>query len=133
MTRTPRKMFQNRGDGKKPAKAGCRCDIPTPMACPIKGMRPGEDLRPLTEFPAGTLVTIQGINGGHRLRCRLLAMGLTMGTTVQVGSTSCGGCCVRVRDADLFLGQGMSEKVMARPLSGASPDPDGNDTPQETP
>ena len=100
-----------------PAKAGCRCDLPDPSTCPMQAMMAGDGLRPLPDFPAGSMVTIDGINGGHKLRCRLLAMGLTPGTTVQVGATSCGGCCVRVRNADLFLGQGMSEKVLARPLA----------------
>ncbi len=127
MTRTLKQMAQAHrenkgGNGPGPDKPGCRCDIPDPSACPFQGGA-GEGLRPLPEFPAGSLVTIDGINGGHRLRCRLLAMGLTPGTTVRVGTTSCGGCCVRVRDADVFLGQGMSEKVMARPRTDTDADP----------
>lgn len=121
MTRTPRTSGRPGTGGNGTAKTGCRCEIPDPSTCPMQGLAKGDGLRPLPEFPAGTLVTIDGINGGHKLRCRLLAMGLTPGTTVRVGSATCGGCCVRVRDADLFLGQGMSEKVLARALADAPP------------
>jgi len=129
MTRAPKNKRQPQGgNGDSPAKTGCRCDLPDPTICPMHGMMARDGLRPLPDFPAGAVVTIDGINGGHKLRCRLLAMGLTPGTTVKIGTTSCGGCCVRVRDADLFLGQGMSEKVLARPASDATPGSGRSDT-----
>jgi len=81
------------------------------------------DTHPLCEFPSGSAVTIAAIDGGAGARCRLFAMGLTPGTTVQVNSNGCGACCVRVRDVTVTLGRGLAGKILASPANGDAPRP----------
>ncbi|EPR35633.1 FeoA family protein [Alkalidesulfovibrio alkalitolerans DSM 16529] len=74
--------------------------------------------KPLSDFPSGSTVTIERFCdcAGGQCRCRLCALGLTPGTRVIVDSAGPGGCRIRVRGADLVIGQGMAEKVLASPV-----------------
>jgi len=74
--------------------------------------------KPLSDFPSGSTVTIERFCdcAGGQCRCRLCALGLTPGTRVVVDSAGPGGCRIRVRGADLVIGQGMAEKVLASPV-----------------
>ena len=69
--------------------------------------------KPLTHYPAGTVVRIAGINGGRQARAKMLAMGMTPGCPVVVLSGHSGACRVRVRGSDVVLGCGMAAKIMA--------------------
>ncbi len=71
------------------------------------------EARPLTAFPKGSTVRIHSLCAGGHARCRLCALGLTPGTPVELGSNGSGPCRLKVRGADLVLGQGMAEKILA--------------------
>jgi ferrous iron transport protein A len=71
--------------------------------------------KPLTSYPKGSKVTIKNYCAGQQARCRLCAMGLTPGTLVEVASGGSGPCRLRVRGADMILGQGLADKVLACP------------------
>lgn len=70
----------------------------------------------LRDFPCGSRVRIQDIDGCPKDRCRLLAMGLTPGITAEVSANACGSCCLRVRNADIILGDDLAGSVTASPL-----------------
>ncbi|MFK4763680.1 FeoA family protein [Desulfobaculum sp. SPO524] len=74
--------------------------------------------RTLCDYPCGSRVAIADIQGCPKLRCRLLAMGLTPGTEAEVCSHAAGSCCLRVRNSDLILGDDMAQNIFATPLSG---------------
>lgn len=73
--------------------------------------------RGLKDYPSGSLIRIEGISGCAKDRCRLLALGLTPGTTAEVSANACGSCCLRVRDADVVLDEALAETVSVCPLS----------------
>ncbi len=75
--------------------------------------------RPLSDFPSGSRVRIERFCdcAGGNCRCRLCALGLTPGTLVTVDSAGPGGCRLKVRGADLVIGRGMAEKVLAVPFA----------------
>lgn len=75
--------------------------------------------KPLTSFPKGSKVTIKNYCAGQQARCRLCAMGLTPGTQVEVASGGSGPCRLKVRGADMILGQGLADKVLACPCPEA--------------
>ncbi|MFW5488475.1 MAG: FeoA family protein [Desulfovibrio sp.] len=72
------------------------------------------EARPLTAFPKGSKVTIHSFCAGGKARCRLCAMGLTPGTSVELGSNGSGPCRVKVRGADVVLGRGLADKILAK-------------------
>lgn len=70
----------------------------------------------LCHIPAGKRVRIQWVaapDGG--MRGRLCALGLTPGTELDVCSQG-HGCCVRLRDTSIVLGNNMAEHIMCEPL-----------------
>eukprot|EP00831_Metopus_contortus_P001187 TRINITY_DN10427_c0_g2_i2.p1 TRINITY_DN10427_c0_g2~~TRINITY_DN10427_c0_g2_i2.p1 ORF type:complete len:164 (+),score=11.74 TRINITY_DN10427_c0_g2_i2:279-770(+) len=69
--------------------------------------------KPLTQYPAGSIVRIAGIDGGRHARARMLAMGMTPGCPVEILSGGHAGCRVRVRGSDVVLCCGLAEKIMA--------------------
>ncbi len=74
--------------------------------------RPGV---PLTLMRAGERGTIAELRGGHSLRNRMLALGLTPGAEVTVlQNYGRGPLLVRVRDVRIALGRGEAEKVLIR-------------------
>ncbi|WP_460031329.1 ferrous iron transport protein A [Megalodesulfovibrio paquesii] len=52
------------------------------------------------------------------MRSRLLALGLTPGSTATVESCGCGQCCLCVRGGSLAIGHGMADKILVRLVSG---------------
>jgi len=70
-------------------------------------------VRPLTEYPAGTVVRVADIDGGRRARSRMLALGLTPGCPVEVLAGGPAGCRLRVRGAEVVLCCGLAGKIMA--------------------
>lgn len=68
------------------------------------------------DFPEGSQVRIEDLKCCPRERCRLLSMGLTPGTTAEVSSNGCGSCCLRVRNADIILGDELANNVTACPV-----------------
>lgn len=69
--------------------------------------------KPLTSFPAGSRVRVEAFDACGNARCRLCAMGLTPGTEVTVESGGPGPLRLRVRGANLVLGQGLAGQVVA--------------------
>ena len=79
-------------------------------------------IRPLSDFPAGSLVRVVQLNGNSGARSRLCALGLIPGTEVEVVTGGRGPCRLKVRQCDLALGRGMAEKVMAVAASEYRPE-----------
>jgi ferrous iron transport protein A len=71
--------------------------------------------KPINAFPGGAKVVIAALSGGRRSRGRLCALGLVPGTTVVVQDSRCDRCRLVVREAELVLGDGMAEKILAVP------------------
>lgn len=65
----------------------------------------------LRDAPNGACVRIQNLACCPKERCRLLSMGLTPGTLAKVSSNACGSCCLRVRDADIILGDDIASTI----------------------
>jgi ferrous iron transport protein A len=72
--------------------------------------------KPLTELPKGSKVKILDIVAGKGLRDRLLQMGLTPGTIVEVVENSSGPIILSVRGVTIALGRGMASKVLVEEL-----------------
>ncbi len=72
--------------------------------------------KPLTEFPKGSKVKVVDIVAGRGLRDRLLQMGLTPGTVVEVVENSLGPMILSVRGVTVALGRGMASKVLAEEI-----------------
>ncbi|ADU62217.1 MAG: ferrous iron transport protein A [Pseudodesulfovibrio sp.] len=70
-------------------------------------------VKPLTEYPAGTIVRVADIDGGRRARSRMLAMGLTPGCPVEILAGGPAGCRVRVRGCEVVLCCGLAGKILA--------------------
>jgi ferrous iron transport protein A len=70
-------------------------------------------MKPLTEYPAGTVVRVADIDGGRRARSRMLALGLTPGCPVEVLAGGPAGCRVRVRGSEVVLCCGLAGKILA--------------------
>jgi ferrous iron transport protein A len=73
-------------------------------------------LKPLTELPKGSKVRVVDIVAGKGLRDRLLQMGLTPGTVVEVVENSSGPIILSVRGVTIALGRGMASKVLVEEL-----------------
>lgn len=71
---------------------------------------------PLSKVPAGTTIRIEHVGDCPAMRSRLLALGLTPGSTARVDSCGCGQCCLCVRGGQLAIGHGMADKIMVRVL-----------------
>jgi Fe2+ transport system protein FeoA len=68
---------------------------------------------PLSEPGVGQRLRLVGIDGGERLRRRLLALGLRVGGEVEVVHRRNGGV-VLARDGNrVALGNGVAQKVLA--------------------
>jgi ferrous iron transport protein A len=68
---------------------------------------------PLTELPSGTQAVVRRITGGRELGGRLAAMGITVGSSLEVLQNSLHGpLLVRVRITRFALGRGKADKVL---------------------
>jgi ferrous iron transport protein A len=70
-------------------------------------------VKPLSEYPAGTIVRVADIDGGRRARARMLAMGLTPGCPVEILAGGPAGFRVRVRGSEVVLCCGLAGKILA--------------------
>lgn len=65
----------------------------------------------LDEVPVGVKVKVISILGGHGIANRLMQMGLTPGTIIEVVN-NIGPIIVKVRGTTIALGRGMARKVI---------------------
>ena len=66
---------------------------------------------PLTKAPIRKLVKLVSINGGRSITQRLVELGLTPGTNLQVIQDSGGPLIINVRRSKIALGRAMAEKL----------------------
>lgn len=72
-----------------------------------------EKLTPLLKVPEGKQVKLAAIEGGSRLRRKLVSMGLNEGVVLKVlHSHGRGACVILVQNTRLMLGQGMANRIM---------------------
>ncbi|MFH1915386.1 MAG: FeoA domain-containing protein [Pseudomonadota bacterium] len=76
-------------------------------------------VKPLTEYPAGTVVRVADIDGGRRARSRMLALGMTPGCPVEVLAGGPAGCRLRVRGSEVVLCCGLAGKILAAEMNSA--------------
>jgi ferrous iron transport protein A len=71
------------------------------------------ELTTLDAVPVGTSVCVHGLEGGHEFTARMVALGLTPGTTVRVvRSSGRGPLIVLVRESRIALGRGAAQRVI---------------------
>ncbi len=73
-----------------------------------------DNLVPLTSVRVGQSVRVSRVDGGHGLRGRLCAMGLTPGTPVEVVADGGGPVVLSVLGSRVMIGRGMAAKIMVR-------------------
>ncbi|NPA04874.1 MAG: ferrous iron transport protein A [Crenarchaeota archaeon] len=73
----------------------------------------------LEELGVGNRGLIIDIRAGHGLRRRLLEMGFTPGTVVEVLLSNRGPILVLVRGAVIALGRGVARKIIVRRINHA--------------
>jgi len=72
----------------------------------------------LTLASTGELVCVVNVAGGKNLLRRLLAMGITDGTVLEIVQRHPGsGVIIRCADTRWALGEGMAHKIMVRPCT----------------
>lgn len=71
--------------------------------------------QPLTSLSKGAKAKIVSINAGRGLTYRLMQMGLTPGTVIEVIENSSGPLIISVRDVTIALGRGMAGKILVEP------------------
>lgn len=74
-------------------------------------------LAPLSRVPKGSKAKVVSIDAGGGLQYRLMQIGLTPGTELEVIENSRGPIIVLVRGVTLALGRGMADKVMVEVLT----------------
>lgn len=89
--------------------------------CCRKRHRRRQSCNTLKDMPGGSTVRIQDLACCPKERCRLLSMGLTPGSTAQVSNNACGSCCLRVRDADIILGDDLAATITVCQISDDAP------------
>lgn len=73
----------------------------------------------LADAPEGSRVVVVGLAvGGWGIRRRLLEMGLSPGSVVEVLSNIRGPVVVRVRGVVMAIGRGMAAKILVKPAGG---------------
>jgi len=73
---------------------------------------------PLTDLPGGAHAAVRALRGGRELASRLIAMGLAVGTPIEVlQNRGRGPLLVLVRDTRIALGRGEAAKVMVEAAS----------------
>jgi len=70
----------------------------------------------LENLPPGTRARVVGIVGGYGLSRRLMEMGFTPGTEVEVVNSGPGPLLVRVRGVVVALGRGVARKIIVQPV-----------------
>jgi ferrous iron transport protein A len=72
--------------------------------------------QPLSETPRGRKVRLVAIEGGRQLTRRLLSLGLTLGSEVEVLHHRGRGVVVAKQGNRVALGKGIAEKLLAEIL-----------------
>jgi len=70
----------------------------------------------LESLPPGTRARVLGVAGGYGLSRRLMEMGFTPGTIVEVVNSGPGPLLVRVRGVVIALGRGVARKIIVQPI-----------------
>jgi ferrous iron transport protein A len=68
---------------------------------------------PLSEIPVGQMVRLVAISGGKKLTRRLLSLGLTVGSELEVLHHRGRGVVVAKQGNRVALGKGIAEKMHA--------------------
>jgi ferrous iron transport protein A len=68
-------------------------------------------IQPLSNIPAGTRIRLVSIPGGRQLNRRLLALGLTVGTEMDVLHRRGRGVVVARNGNRVAIGSGIAEKL----------------------
>jgi ferrous iron transport protein A len=79
-------------------------------------MSHGATLLPLSEATIGKRFRLVEIHGGHRLTRRLLALGLSLGTELEVVQRRGRGVVVARDGNRVALGEGVAQKLMGEAL-----------------
>ena len=72
--------------------------------------------QPLALAPPGQRVRITGHLGGRMLWARLLALGLNLGTEVDIVQNHRGLIIVGINGGRVALGRGISQKILTEPV-----------------
>lgn len=72
---------------------------------------------PLILLPKGSKAIITAVRAGRNLMRRLMQMGLTIGSEVEVLENSRGPIVIKVREVTLAIGRGAASKVYVKPLT----------------
>ncbi len=76
--------------------------------------------KPLSTIPKGSKVKVVDIAAGRGLQYRLMQMGLTPGTEVEVVENYRGPIVISVRGVLIALGKGMADKVLVEEPTSTS-------------
>lgn len=71
---------------------------------------------PMSFAPIGSTVEIVTILMGQTLNKKLMEMGLNTGSQIQIVKNDGGQLILGVAGSKLALGQGMSQKIMVKPI-----------------
>jgi len=72
-------------------------------------------LWPLSSVPSGRRVTVTALEGGHAFQSRVMSMGVSIGSRVEVlqgGDEHLGPLVIAVGQTRLALGRGMAQKII---------------------
>ncbi|MGB9728019.1 MAG: FeoA family protein [Nitrososphaeria archaeon] len=75
-----------------------------------------EDVIPLSIMPVGSKAVIEQLSGGVGLTRRLMEMGMTPGTQVEVIRNDMGPIVVRARGITIAIGRGMANHILVRKI-----------------
>jgi ferrous iron transport protein A len=75
-----------------------------------------EDVIPLSSMPVGSKGVIEQLSGGVGLTRRLMEMGMTPGTQVEVVRNDMGPIIVRARGLTIAIGRGMANRILVKKL-----------------
>ncbi len=70
---------------------------------------------PLSALPRGSRALVVSIRGGRGLVNRLMQMGITPGTIIEVIDNTAGPIMIKVRGVTIALGRGVASKIFVRP------------------
>jgi len=75
-----------------------------------------EDVIPLSSMPVGSKGVVEQLSGGIGLTRRLMEMGLTPGTQVEIVRNDIGPIVVRTRGVAIAIGRGMANHILVRKI-----------------
>lgn len=75
----------------------------------------GQQVEPLSTIGTGCRGTVAALTGGHAFHSRIVSMGLTVGSAIEViqrSSGLAGPTLIATGNTRLAVGHGMAEKIM---------------------